>query len=191
MAIALSRRLDRFVEWAHQLLDLANLYHQHSSYEQALALLDQFLQFPTSERSPAEKNLHTLLKRQVYFQKGVIHKDNDRLQLAERNFRESLTLAPDRWETYLELGRTLMSMARYREAAQVLQDGKRLSPVESGPILEALGDAYHHLGRDARVHYEDAVSYYKRQGREDDVLRVSGRLMTLFADHYLKDLLNQ
>jgi tetratricopeptide (TPR) repeat protein len=188
LAVSLSHQLDQFVEWAHQLLGLADLHLQQSRPEIALELFDEFLQTPMEGRPAGECDLHTLLQREVYFQKGLIHRACQRLQQAERNFRESLTLAPDRWQTHLELGRTLMGMARYQEAAQVLQDGMCLSPAESGPILEALGDIFHHQGRDARKWYESAITHYKRLGQNEDVMRLSATLVDLFGDTYLREL---
>jgi tetratricopeptide (TPR) repeat protein len=189
LAMSLSGQLNQFVEWSHQLLELADLFKEQAQHDKALALLDQFLELPMDGRPSGERNLHTLLQRQVFFLKGQIHRDCRRPQQAERNFRESLTLGPDRWQTYLELGRILICLARYQEAAQVLQDGRRLSPGESGQFMEALGDVYHQLGRDARSCYEEAVGHYKNQSRSADVLRVSARLLELFGDKYLQEIL--
>ena len=188
LIIALSLKLENLVEWMHHQLELAELQARLSHHEVALKLFDEFLQFPMDGRPQGEQDLHALLKRQVFFQKGLVYRACERPQLAERNFREALALGPDRWETYLELGRTLTKMARYQEAAQVLQDGMRLNPIESGPILEALGDVFHHMGRDARSWYDSAIAHYKRLGNSDDVMRLSARLVDLFGNQYLKDL---
>ena len=188
-AIDLCAKLNNVVELAHQLVELADILWQEKRHDEALERLDELLALSADDRPQGEQDLLRLLQPQIYFQKGQIHQSRQRLQSAEKCFRDSLTLNPNRWETYLELGRTLTGMARYEEAAQVLQDGMRLNPVESAPILEALGDVFQRLGRDSRSWYEGAVSHYKRQGKTEDVMRLSARLLDLHSDHYFKELL--
>ena len=190
-AIALCKRLENIVELSHQLVELADILWTENRHDAALEKLDEVLSLTAESRPVGEQDLLRLLQPQIHFQKGQIHQDCQRLQLAEKCFRDSITLNSDRWKTYLELGKTLTGMARYEEAAQVLQDGMRLNPVESAPILEALGDVFQRMGRDSRSWYEGAVAHFKRQGKNEDVMRLSARLANLHGDHYFKELLGR
>ena len=189
-AIDLCKKLENVVELSHQLVELADLLRNEKRHDAALEKLDELLSLCAENRPQGEKDLLRLLQPQIHLQKGQIHRDCQRLQMAEKCFRDSMALNSDRWQTYLELGRTLTGMARYEEAAQVLQDGMRLNPVESAPILEALGDVFERLGRDSRRWYEGAVAHFKRQGKNEDVMRLSARLVNLHGDHYFKELLS-
>jgi len=189
-AVELCKKLENVVELSHQLVELADLLWNEKRHDAALEKLDELLVLCAENRPQGEQDLLRLLQPQIHLQKGQIHRDCQRLQMAEKCFRDSMALNSDRWQTYLELGRTLTGMARYEEAAQVLQDGMRLNPLESAPILEALGDVFQRLGRDSRSWYEGAVAHYRRQDKNEDVMRLSAWLMNLHGDDYLKELLD-
>ena len=127
-AIDLCKKLENVVELSHQLLELADLLWNEKRHDTALEKLDELLSLRAENRPQGEQDLLRLLRPQIHLQKGQIHRDCRRLQMAEKCFRDSMALNSDRWQTYLELGRTLTGMARFEEAAQVLQDGMRLNP---------------------------------------------------------------
>lgn len=79
------------------------------------------------------------------FLKGLTAYSSNDLKSAETYFRQSITLRPNRFEAYNNLGAVLLEQKRYEEARTVLEQGVKIQPYYANSRANLAG-AYWFLG---------------------------------------------
>ncbi|WP_261192626.1 tetratricopeptide repeat protein [Pseudoruegeria sp. SHC-113] len=93
----------------------------------------------------------------VYYARGITHEREDRWELAEADFRESLELVPGQPQVLNYLGYSMVEMQiNLDEALQMIEEAVAARP-DDGYITDSLGWVLYRLGR-----YEEAVVHMER-----------------------------
>ncbi|NMC00193.1 MAG: tetratricopeptide repeat protein [Thermoanaerobaculaceae bacterium] len=92
-----------------------------------------------------EKKEKTTDLGEELFLKGLTAYSSNDLKSAENYFRQSITLRPNRFEAYNNLGAVLLEQKRYEEARTVLEQGVKIQPYYANSRANLAG-AYWFLG---------------------------------------------
>ncbi len=84
-----------------------------------------------------------------YFRmRGIALRGADQVRAAQADFDKAISLRPDDYQAYLEMGRTLIETTEYQRAATFLEKAVKLSP-KNREVNAAMSDAYDGVGNNS------------------------------------------
>lgn len=108
--------------------------------------------------------MDTFEQAKDFFVQGIRHFEGGRFEQAQRDFEASLSLVPGRASTLTNLGATYIRLARFSDAAVVLEEATRIDPSDA----QAWGHRAMALAETARA--ADALRCAEEALRRDDKL---------------------
>jgi Flp pilus assembly protein TadD len=93
---------------------------------------------------------------------GLLYMKSNRLEDAEKCFRQVIAITPPTAESYAQLGMVLTQAGRSEDAIEAFQIAVRFNPADSA-LHKMLGDALQRVGRqgDANVHHDHAFKNWR------------------------------